>query len=179
MSEASNTTEVFEEVGQKLYCHRCGRLVTDNPLKVDDATLKEYVRSRLGQQPFAKVFNAMGGMFKVYCETADADIFRRLEDYTDISGSLIKPDAQILAVVSGISRVDRDNGTTVDLYSADNSKRLEMLSDVEAGMAALCEKLDGVELGIVRRACKTFVLLNNILMEQLVDENFYEGVGLL
>ena len=179
MSEIGNTAEMLGEVDQKLYCQRCGRLVTDNPLKVDDNTLKDYVRSRLGQQPFAKVFSAMGGMFKVYCETADADIFRRLEDYTDISGSLIKPDAQILAVVSGISRVDRDNGITTDLYSADSSRRLELLSDVDAGMTALCEKLDGVELGIVRRACKTFVLLNNILMEQLVDENFYEGVGLL
>lgn len=168
-----------EEIEKISYCKRCGRQVTEEPLKVSDDVVKEYMRCRLGGRLFSREFKSLDGSLIITLETANASISRLLEKYLDPDGILANSDAQVLALVSSIDRVDRDNGTINNIYKADAKDRKNALSDIDTGMDAICDALDVVELGLVRRATKAFVILNNVLMETAIDENFYKGVGLL
>lgn len=168
-----------ENLEKTIYCKRCGRQVVEDPVTVSDDVVKEYMRCRLGGRPFSREMRVLNGSFIITAETADADIIRLLDRYIDINGVLTNPDMQLLALISKLERVDLDSGITTTIYEADRSVRKAALTDTETGIGKLCANLDAVELGVVRRACKAFVILNNILMETIVDENFYKGVGLL
>lgn len=168
-----------EDLEKTIYCKRCGRQVTDEPVTVSDDVVKEYMRCRLGGKPFSRELKVLNGSFIITAETADAGLIRIVDKYLDVNGILPNPDVQLLALITKLERVDVDSGIIDTLYEADIDARKDALANVEVGMDKLCKKLDAVELGVVRRACKAFVVLNNILMEMIVDENFYSGVGLL
>lgn len=167
-----------EDLEKLTYCKRCGRQVTDDPITVSDEVVKEYMRCRLGGRPFTKEIKVLNGSFVIMLETANAKLVRIIDRYLDVNGVLTNPDVQLLALITKLERVDVDSGVISTVYEADQQARIDALKNVEAGMDRLSGDLDAVELGVVRRACKAFVVLNNVLMETVVDENFYSGVGL-
>lgn len=174
-----NVTESEQNEHNTGVCTRCGRASLAADLKVSDETMKEYLRCSLGGRVFSKTIS-VHGMFDLVFEALPADLEIALERYVqqhtpEISGV----DLRTLVTLARIDKYDQDTGETTTVYEKDINTRREFIKHPEKSFEELAKKLDSAMLGVVRRAGLSFLVLCGAIIEELVDGDFYEGVGLL
>ena len=162
-------------------CTRCGRTQLDSKLKVDEETLKEHLRCSLGGRPFKRTFkiadNRVLATFSTLTNSMEQSIVDFLETKLDT-----KMDVTMLRLLLSLEKlviVDPDSGEQIVKWETTIDERKEFIKDPMKAAEQLADAIDPLLLQVVRRCHVTFVILVATILETMVDENFYEGVGLL
>lgn len=169
----------MSEEKQPMICKRCGRIELDKNLEVDEATMKEYFRCSLGGKPFTRSFNVADGDFTATFEVLSADAEVLLDKYinkdmTDIA----LMDLRLLLTLKEITKLDAETSGIKTIYSRDKKERIKVLDNPKASLEQLTSNFDSIMLGVLRRMNVTFMLLTNTILENIINQDFYEGVGL-
>ena len=165
---------------EPLVCKRCGRPHLDKDVSVSEDVLKEYTRCALGGIPFTKTFTILNGEITVTFEALPAEFEVSLGYITNSADSDMQAlDIRLLMSLTEIRMFDRETSGLKVFYSADLDARRKMLENPKDARIELSSKVDAVLLGALRRMSATFVILQNAILEELVNKDFYEGVGLV
>lgn len=163
-----------------LVCKRCGRPHLEKDIEVSEEVLREYTRCALGGVPFSRTFTLLGGEFIVTFEALPAEFEVSLGYIARSADSDMQAlDIRMLLSLTEIKMFDHETSGLKVFYSADLDKRRTILENPKEALLELSTKVDAVLLGVLRRISATFIILQNAILEELVDKDFYEGVGLV
>lgn len=163
-----------------VYCKRCGRPHLTKDLEVDEETMKEYTRCALGGKPFSRTFNVLNNELQVTFLALPAEFEVALERLQAIADSdMYAIDLRMLLTLESIKVFDPDTSGMKTVYFADLEKRRAILEAPKKALEELASDVDAVLLGVLRRMSSTFVVLQNAILENIVNKDFYEGVGLV
>ena len=172
--------EKQEVADTPLTCKRCGRPHLDKDIEVEEETLKEYIRCTLGGRLFSKTFNVLNNELQVVLTALPAEFEVELERLPYDAGANMSPlDMRLLLTLAEIKVFDPDTSGMKTVYSADLDQRKAMLKNPAEALEMLATKVDSVLLGVLRRMSATFVVLQNAILEEIVNSDFYKGVGLV
>ena len=163
-----------------LVCKRCGRPHLDKDVQVSEEVMRDYTRCALGGIPFSRTFTLLNGEFIVTFEALPAEFEVSLGYIANSADSDMQAlDIRLLLSLAEIKMFDRNTSGLKVFYTADLDKRRAMLENPKEALRDLSLKVDAVLLGVLRRMSATFVILQNAILEELVNKDFYEGVGLV
>ena len=160
-------------------CPWCGRDYTKNSVHADEEVMREYVRCMLGQVSFRKEFSLLNNTIKIgFVEpTGDISLFidEKQKNGTDIS---ILRDIRLLASFEYINVVDEDTGVTTPVLQRTEEELKEDPIRYAKAIKELSEKLSVSQLSLIRNCSSLFSVLCITIVDEIVNKNFYEGVGL-
>lgn len=169
-------------------CGRCGRPANAGPVTLSEKVKREYFRSLLGQRPFSHTFSAYGGLYRVTFTTLSGEALAiqrannraaRRDDVALDSYLAELNTTNLVGTLTKIETFDADSRITNTVYEASAEDRLKYVSDPVTAYDALLNKLDQLQITIVRKASDAFIMLCTLLAELGDDQDFYEGAGLL
>lgn len=180
MSDEVKTADTENKPDTRV-CSRCGRSELDSKLKVDEATLKEHLRCSLGGRPFKRTFKVADNRVLVTFSTLTNAMEQSLVDYIDtrLDNKMDVAMVRLMLSLENITLVDPDSGEQSVKWETTIDERKEFIKDPKKAAERLADEIDPLLLQLVRRCHITFVILVATILETMVDENFYEGVGLL
>lgn len=170
----------MSEESQPQICKRCGRIELDKALEVSEETMQEYFRCALGGKPFSKSFTVANGDLTVKFEVLSADAEILLDRYINKDTNDIQlMDLRLLLSLSEITKYDEETSGTKTIYSKSAKDRIKSLENPKKSLEQLVANFDSILLGVIRRMHVTFAILTNTILENIINKDFYEGVGLL
>ena len=168
-----------EEVQPKV-CKRCGRVELDKTLEVSEETMQEYFRCSLGGKPFSKSFTVAEGDLTIKFEVLSADAELLMDRYINKDTTDVQlMDLRLLLSLSEITKFDEETSGVKIIYSKTAAERIKALENPKKSLEQLISGFDSIMLGVLRRMHVTFVILTNTILENIINKDFYEGVGLL
>lgn len=182
MSTETESRIIGADADDKI-CRRCGRTALDSRLSVSEDTLKEYFRCMLGNVPFKKTFNVFDGKISITFSTLTNEQEQLVLNYDKSKPLDAAVDTLMFRLMLGLDRIEVRNPDTLQLIckwdGLSSDVKSEILTDPVKAAEKLGAAIDPVMLQLVRRCHITFMVLVTTILESMVDQNFYEGVGLL
>jgi len=167
-----------QEEEEAFACPHCGWRAEDKA-KPKEADLKEYVRSILGDRPFSKVYSLYGGEFRIGFTSQD-------QVNTDRINTLL---TEMIKDVENADRLQQI-GTKLKLmyYITKLEKGDKTLAfeppDIDSWLTiedTFQERFKEINEPLIRVIIKTafiFFELEQLLVAEAFDENFWKGAGL-
>jgi hypothetical protein len=152
----------------------------EKDIEVDAEVLKEYTRCTLGGRLFKRTFSVLDNELQVTITAMPAELEVALERLPSAVTDQLQPlDVRLVLTLEEIKVFDAETSSMKVIYSKDVAARKELINDPAKAVSELAGSVDSIMLGVIRRMNATFVVLQNAIMEAIVDEDFYEGVGLI
>ena len=175
MSDEIKTDNVVEVKN----CPWCGRDCTKTSVHISEDVLKEYVRCMLGQVEFRKEFSLLDNSIKVGFVEPPGDISVFLDERQKSGVDIhVLRDIRLLASFEYIGVVDEDTGDTTYIISRNDSERREEPLKYAKAIKELAERISSSQLALIRNCSSAFSILCTNIVDEMVNKNFYEGVGL-
>ena len=160
-------------------CSWCGRDYTKKSAHVKEDVLKEYVRCMLSQTEFRKEFSLLDNTVKLGFVEPQGDISIFLDERQKNGADLqTLRDIRMLASFEYIKVVDEDTGDVVTILSRSDDERHEEPLRYAKAIKELAEMVSTSQLAMIRNCSSLFSVLCLNIVDELVNKNFYEGVGL-
>ena len=177
---AENDEKITNEPAiHSTHCPRCGKMVEDSYITVSEDTMQEYTRCMLGQRSFSKTIELLGGVLKltfVALSAEQAELVKNLASDMSIEEIL---DLKLLATLSKIEVVDSTIHETIDKYVAEYADRLGYCKKFPKDITKVITDVDAPMLGIIRKCALSFDVLCSAIKDNIFNQDFYEGIGLL
>lgn len=179
MNDAETIKDDVNSQEQSHVCAWCGRDYTKKTTHVSEDVLKDYVRCMLSQSEFRKEFSLLNNTIKVgFVEPqGDISIFidERQKSGTDIH---ILRDIRLLASLEYVKAIDEDTGDVVTILNRSEDERKEEPLRYAKAIKELAEMVSTSQLSMIRNCSSLFSVLCLNIVDEIVNKNFYEGVGL-
>lgn len=160
-------------------CPWCGRDCNKTSVHPSEEVLKEYVRCMLGQTIFGKTFYLLDNTVQLRFVEPMADVALLIDERqkagTDVG---ILRDIRLLATFESLAVVDEDTGDIQYLINRDAEERKDDAFKFAKAIKDLSERLTTTQLSLIRNCSSLFTVLCASIVDELVNKNFYEGVGL-
>lgn len=178
--EQKSNIETTDTIDLSKVCTRCGRSALDSRLAVDEDALKEHLRCSLGGRPFKRTFKIADNRILVTFATLTNAMEQSIADFVDTKLDT-KIDVAMLRLIlslESVTLIDPDSGEQNVKWETTIDDRKEFIKNPKKAIEDLADAIDPLLLQLIRRCHITFVILVATILETMVDENFYEGVGL-
>ena len=179
MADEKVVEELEKSENTVIYCKRCGQPVDDEPLKVDQEVLEDYLRASLAGKKFEKTYKIAGGRIQATFEDLPAQVADKFNDIMRSVPADRMLDTAVdykLALILKLVEFITEDGTVEVKY--DGTDRLKGIDDLPAAVKGLSSKFDETMMAVLRRVSLNFVILLKTISDNLLNSDFYTGVGL-
>ena len=162
-------------------CERCGRSVAVAPITVATEVMQDYVRSMLAQRRFTRTVTLFNGAVSIELEALSAEQDKSIRTLMLDSKNTVQNilDTRIAGCLASVKLMNTELHTAEEIYSADYDKRKALTSGVVHDIDSMLPAVDVVLRDLIKASAVTFLALCNAIAEQMIDNDFYTGAGLL